>query len=53
MQYDQFGISNEDGPTGPGPDLERGHNALVPVADGLTIVITGLHTGDVDVTVAR
>ncbi|WP_326659154.1 hypothetical protein [Streptomyces canus] len=51
VQYHQFGISNEDGPTG--PDLERGHNALVRVADGLTIVITGLHTGDVDVTVAR
>lgn len=38
-------MSDEDGPTG--PDLERGHNALVRVA-GVTIVI---HT--VDVTAAR
>ncbi|MDT0484678.1 hypothetical protein [Streptomyces doebereineriae] len=48
MQYHQFGISDEDGPTG--PDLERGHSALVRGAGG---VITGIHTGDVDVTVAR
>jgi hypothetical protein len=46
VQYHEFDISDEDGPTGPG--LERGHNALVRVADGVTIVI---HTGDVDVTV--
>jgi hypothetical protein len=49
VQYHQFDISDEDGPTG--PDLERGHNALVRVADGVTIVITGIHTGGVDVTV--
>jgi hypothetical protein len=45
VHYHQFDISDEDGPTR--PDLERGHNALVRV----TIVITGIHTGDVDVTV--
>jgi hypothetical protein len=49
VQYYQFDISDEDGPTG--PELERGHNGLVRVADGVTIVITGIHTGDVDVTV--
>ncbi|MFF1723218.1 hypothetical protein [Streptomyces sviceus] len=49
VQYHQFDISDEDGPTG--PDLERGHNGLVQVADGVIIVITGIHTGDVDVTV--
>ncbi|MFE2530724.1 hypothetical protein [Streptomyces sp. NPDC059371] len=49
VQYHQFDISDEDGPTG--PDLDRGHNSLVRVADGVTIVMTGIHTGDVDVTV--
>jgi hypothetical protein len=49
VQYHEFDISDEDGPTR--PDLERGHGALVRVADGVTIVITGIHTGDVDVTV--
>ncbi|MEV6406607.1 hypothetical protein AB0M58_27310 [Streptomyces bobili] len=49
VQYHQFNISDEDGPTG--PDLVRGHNGLVQVTDGVTIVLTGIHTGDVDVTV--
>jgi hypothetical protein len=49
VQYHQFDISDEDGPTG--PDLERGHNGLVRVADGVTTVMTGIHTGEVDVTV--
>jgi hypothetical protein len=40
-----------NGPTGPG--LECGHNGPVRVADGVTIAITGLHTGDGDVTVTR
>ncbi|WP_329446160.1 hypothetical protein [Streptomyces canus] len=31
VQYHEFRISNEDGPTG--PDLERGHNALVRVTE--------------------
>ncbi|CAL9670935.1 hypothetical protein SUDANB176_07476 [Streptomyces sp. enrichment culture] len=42
-------ISDEDGPTG--PDLDRGHNGLLRVADGVITVMTGIHTGDVDVTV--
>ncbi|MFF4542207.1 hypothetical protein [Streptomyces aureus] len=48
VQYHQFDISDEDGPTG--PDLNRGHNGLVRVDAGITIVMTGIHTGDVDVT---
>ncbi|WP_328868676.1 hypothetical protein OHT76_00330 [Streptomyces sp. NBC_00287] len=50
VQYHQFDISDEDGPTG--PDLDRSHNGLVRVADGIITVMTGIHTGDVDVTVA-
>ncbi|MEU8993131.1 hypothetical protein AB0C98_43265 [Streptomyces sp. NPDC048558] len=49
VQYHQFDITDEDGPTG--PDLERRHNGLVRVADGVTVIMTGIHTGDVDVTV--
>lgn len=49
VQYHQFDISDEDGTTG--PDLDRGHNALVRVDKGVTIVMTGIHTGDVDVDV--
>ncbi|WP_371583896.1 hypothetical protein [Streptomyces sp. NBC_01314] len=49
VQYHQFDISDEEGPTG--PDLARGHNGLLQVADGVTVVMTGIHTGDVDVTV--
>lgn len=49
LHYQQSDISDEDGPTG--PDLERRHNGLVQISDGLTCVIPGLHTGDVDVTV--
>lgn len=49
VQYHQFNISDEDGPTG--PDLSYQHNGLVQVTDGVTIVLTGIHTGDVDVNV--
>ncbi|MER6633514.1 hypothetical protein ABT301_35770 [Streptomyces sp. NPDC000987] len=49
VQYHQFDIGDEDGPAG--PDLERGHNGLLRVADGVIAVMTGIHTGDVDVTV--
>jgi hypothetical protein len=49
VQYHQFNISDEDGPTG--ADLEAGHNGLVQVTDGVTIVPTGIHTGEVHVTV--
>ncbi|MFJ3658434.1 hypothetical protein ACIPPR_34690 [Streptomyces nigra] len=49
VQYHQFDISDEDGPTG--PDLDRRHNGLVRVTDGVTVVMTGIHTGDVGVTV--
>lgn len=33
--------------------LECGHNGLVRVAVGVTIVITGLRTDDIDATVTR
>ncbi|WP_226535761.1 hypothetical protein [Streptomyces daghestanicus] len=49
VQYHQFDISDEHGPAG--PDLGRDHNGLVQVADGAITVMTGIHTGDVDVTV--
>ncbi|WP_159106619.1 hypothetical protein [Streptomyces rishiriensis] len=49
VQYHQFNISDEDGPTGPG--LAPEHNGLVQVTDGVTTVLTGIHTGNVDVTV--
>ncbi|MFF3336253.1 hypothetical protein ACFYWX_43240 [Streptomyces sp. NPDC002888] len=49
VQYHQFNISDEEGPTG--LDLGRKHNGLVQVTDGVTIVLTGIHTGNVDVTV--
>ncbi len=49
VQYHQFDISDEDGPTG--PDIDRSHNGLVRVTDGIVTVMTGIHTGDVDVTV--
>ncbi|WP_037821179.1 hypothetical protein [Streptomyces sp. NRRL B-3229] len=42
-------MSDEDEPTG--PDLEPGHNGLVRVTDGATIVIPGIHTGNADITV--
>lgn len=48
VQYHQFDISDEGGPAA---DLEREHNGLVRVADGAITVMTGIHTGDVDVTV--
>ncbi|MEU2057150.1 hypothetical protein [Streptomyces bungoensis] len=49
VQYHQFQISDEDGPAG--PDLPRTHNGLLEVQDGIATVHTGIHTGDVDVTV--
>ncbi|MFJ8188132.1 hypothetical protein [Streptomyces sp. NPDC096105] len=49
VQYHQFDISDENGPTG--PDLDRDHNGLVRVTDGVITVMTGIHTGDVDVAV--
>lgn len=49
VQYHQFNISDEEGPTA--PDLAYEHNGLVQVTDGVTVVHTGIHTGDVDVTV--
>ncbi|MEW2424035.1 hypothetical protein AB0911_26160 [Streptomyces nigra] len=49
VQYHQFDISDEDTPTG--PDLDRRHNGLVRVIDGVIVVVTGIHTGNVDVTV--
>ncbi|MEU9556482.1 hypothetical protein [Streptomyces fumanus] len=50
VQYHQFAISDEDGPAG--PTLGRRHNGLVQVTDGALTVLTGIHTGDVDVTVS-
>jgi hypothetical protein len=49
VQYHQFQISDEGGPAA--PDLACEHNGLVEVADGVASVHTGIHTGDVDVTV--
>ncbi|MFJ4585046.1 hypothetical protein [Streptomyces echinatus] len=49
VQYHQFQINDEDCPAG--SDLPRGHNGLVEVQDGIATVHTGIHTGDVDVTV--
>lgn len=49
VQRHQFDIGDEGGPTG--DDLDRGHNGLVRVTDGAITVMTGIHTGDVDVTV--
>ncbi|TVZ90495.1 hypothetical protein [Streptomyces sp. BK340] len=49
VQYHQFQINDEDGPAG--PDLPRQHNGLIEIQDGIATVHTGIHTGDVDVTV--
>ncbi|MFF4041299.1 hypothetical protein [Streptomyces sp. NPDC001816] len=49
VHYHQFHITDEGGPAG--PDLPSGHNGLVQVQDGIAAVLTGIHTGDVDVTV--
>ncbi|MGW1544356.1 hypothetical protein ACWCPM_29690 [Streptomyces sp. NPDC002309] len=49
VQYHQFHISDEDNPTG--PELSYKHNGLVQVMDGVIIVLTGIHTGDVKVGV--
>lgn len=45
VQYHQFQINDEDGPTG--PDLPRDHNRLIELQDHIATV----HTGDVDATV--
>jgi hypothetical protein len=50
VAYHQFKISDEEGPIA--PDLAYEHNGLVEVEDGVVLVHTGIHTGDVDVTVA-
>ncbi|MGW2748701.1 hypothetical protein [Streptomyces sp. NPDC001450] len=50
VKYHQFHISDEDGPAG--RDLPSGHNRPVQVQDGIAAVLTGIHTGDVDVTVS-
>ncbi|MEU7428589.1 hypothetical protein [Streptomyces sp. NPDC040750] len=49
VHYHQFRISDEYGPAG--PDLPRRHNGLIEVEDGIATILTGIHTGDVDVTV--
>ena len=49
VQDHQFQISDEDGLAG--PDLPREHNGLIEVQDGIATIHTGIHTGDVDVTV--
>ncbi|MGW1539820.1 hypothetical protein ACWCPM_06070 [Streptomyces sp. NPDC002309] len=51
VQYHQFNISDENGPTG--PDLGHKHNGLVQVTDGITVVLTGIHTGDVHVSITH
>jgi hypothetical protein len=50
VQYHQFVIRDEDGPVS--SYLEQEQNGLVHVSDGSITVLTGIHTGDVDVTVA-
>ncbi|MGW3989250.1 hypothetical protein [Streptomyces sp. NPDC004830] len=50
VQYHQFDISDEEGPAA--SDLPREHNGLVRATDGVITVLTGIHTGDVDITVA-
>lgn len=49
VHYHQFHITDEGGPAG--PDLPSGHSGLVQVQDGMAAVLTGIHTGYVDVTV--
>ncbi|MFF4845563.1 hypothetical protein [Streptomyces collinus] len=51
VQYHQFQINDEDGPTG--PDLPREHNGLLEVQDGIATIHTGIHSGDVDVTITQ
>ncbi|GGO94712.1 hypothetical protein [Wenjunlia tyrosinilytica] len=47
--YHQFLISDEEG--GLGPELPPHHNGLVHAEDGEAYVQTGIHTGNVEVTV--
>ncbi|MGI5365146.1 hypothetical protein [Streptomyces iakyrus] len=49
VQYHQFEISDEAGPAG--AYVARDHNGLVRVTDDTITVMTGIHTGDVEVTV--
>ncbi|MEU5594755.1 hypothetical protein [Streptomyces sp. NPDC020298] len=49
VHYHQFRIRDEDGSVG--PDLPPDHNGLAEVQDGIAAILTGIHTGDVDVTV--
>ncbi|MFE6410083.1 hypothetical protein ACFVOR_24480 [Streptomyces sp. NPDC057837] len=51
VQYHQFEIRDEEEHLG-GARRERGHDGLVDVTHGAVTVLTGIHTGDVDVTVA-
>ncbi|MEC4017105.1 hypothetical protein [Streptomyces sp. H27-D2] len=49
VHYHQFQISDLEGPLG--PDLPSDTNGLVGVEDGVAHVLTGIHTGTVDVEV--
>jgi len=49
VEHHQFDISDEGGSAG--DDVGRVHNGLVHVTDGAITVMTGIRTGDVDVTV--
>lgn len=49
VQYHQFDIKDEDAPAATARDQK--HNGLVSVAVDAITVLTGIHTGDVDVTV--
>ncbi|MET8980970.1 hypothetical protein ABZX85_35745 [Streptomyces sp. NPDC004539] len=50
VQYHQFDIKDEDGPTG--PELNYRQNGIIGVLDGVIVVTTGIHTGSVDVDIA-
>jgi hypothetical protein len=49
VHYHQFHISDLEGPAG--PDLSGAGNGLVEVEDGVVHVLTGIHTGDVEVDI--
>jgi hypothetical protein len=51
VAYHQFDISDENGPAA--PELARDHNGLIRVVDGVIVIMTGIHTGDVHVTVTN
>ncbi|QNP68173.1 hypothetical protein IAG44_00950 [Streptomyces roseirectus] len=50
VQYHQFDIKDEAGPVG--PELGWGEAGFVVVMDGVIVVVTGVHTGSVEVEVA-